>query len=321
MNILYIHGFGSRVDPASTKYQALSQLGKVTAIAPDYSLPYTQNMRLIQQAALGMDLLVGTSMGACMASRASKTFKIPFIGINPVLLPGRTLTKYIGTHQDYYGKTYTLTTDVAASYPVFLISRRGLVLLDLGDDIIDATETFSCISEKMSVVTYAGGNHRFQHMEESIDLIARFFALVKQPDEGALVFHQELQVDHSVRKQPIVTYHNTEQSALHCPVCHQILCGQNSIDIQAELEEYHRCAHVKFIFIDDFDDPFDRGHYDYIHPTIREWLNFEHQSFTKQDDRAERNSELLLRCPLVNRIIVDKPKYPAPYYRVIFGVN
>ena len=37
MNILYIHGFGSKIDPNSDKQIALRKIANVTAYAPDYT--------------------------------------------------------------------------------------------------------------------------------------------------------------------------------------------------------------------------------------------------------------------------------------------
>jgi predicted esterase YcpF (UPF0227 family) len=120
MKILYVHGFGSRVDPESEKYKALSTLGDVSAVAPDYSLSFSENIERIRPLLIDKNLLVGTSMGGCMVSHLAEISKLPFVAINPVLFPRRTLMKYLGTRFDYYGNPYTLTEVTARSYPVFL---------------------------------------------------------------------------------------------------------------------------------------------------------------------------------------------------------
>lgn len=87
------------------------------------------------------------------------------------MAPSAIINKYIGSHLDYYGRPFTLTADTANGYPDFLPSERGIVLLDMGDELIESEATLAAIGDHMVVHTFAGGSHRFSHMEEALPLI------------------------------------------------------------------------------------------------------------------------------------------------------
>src|SRR5690606_16266988 len=156
--LLYIHGFGSKTDPSSDKQIALRRIAEVSAFAPDYAQPYAQVLEGVSPLLEDVDLLIGTSMGGFLVSRLSELTGKPFVAINPVMSPLPTLSKYLGTHEDYYGRTYTMTPDIAASYPDFLPSDKGLVLLDMEDELIDSRATQRLLAPRMSVHTFEGGS-------------------------------------------------------------------------------------------------------------------------------------------------------------------
>jgi len=174
LNILYIHGFGSRVDVNSDKYAALRTFGQVSAFAPDYTRGYPTVMADVQSYLKGIDLLVGTSMGGFLVSRLSADIGKPYVAINPVMDVAATLNKHLGTHQDHFGRPFTLTDQVVSSYPGFLPSRHGMVLLDMADEVLDSAATYESLHQQMTVHVFEGGNHRFMHMLESLPLIGGF---------------------------------------------------------------------------------------------------------------------------------------------------
>lgn len=174
LNILYIHGFGSKVDPSGDKQIALRKIANVAAFAPDYTRGYQQVMADLKAYLSGVDLLIGTSMGGFLVSHLAKATDLPFIAINPVIQTKATLSKFLGAHIDYYGRAFTLTPETIDSYPDFLISERALVLLDMGDELLDSMTTLDAIGHKMRVHTFAGGTHRFAHMKEALPIIKDF---------------------------------------------------------------------------------------------------------------------------------------------------
>lgn len=175
LNILYIHGFGSKVDPSSDKRIALDKIAQVEAVAPDYVTSYEDVLATVQPYLDKADLMLGTSMGGFLVSRLCELTGKPFVAINPVLSTQATLSKYIGTHQDHTGRTFTLSEQIASTYPDFLPSADlGMVLLDMGDELIDSEITKTVLEPLMPVHAFAGGSHRFSHMEEALPLIQGF---------------------------------------------------------------------------------------------------------------------------------------------------
>jgi predicted esterase YcpF (UPF0227 family) len=179
MKILYIHGFGSDFDPTGRKLSALSTIGEVAGINLDYTDPqcvFTSLNHFI--TADDFDVIVGTSLGGYLAGVLGTRREIPFVSINPAIDPHITLRKYLGTHLGYTGKEYTLTEEVVRAYAedkfeAIAPKGRGLVLLDMGDDVLDSTETLARLSPSIQVVTFPGGSHRFDHIMESLDLIKK----------------------------------------------------------------------------------------------------------------------------------------------------
>lgn len=178
INILYVHGFGSQVDPNSDKRIALAKVADVAAVAPDYTTPYDAVMRKVQPYLAGVDLLLGTSMGGFLVTRLAENTGIPFVAINPVLQTRKTLSKYIGTHQYHTGRTFSLSKETVGTYPDFLpCAGKGMVLLDMGDELLDSQETKVVLEPLMTVHTFAGGSHRFSHMDEALPLIKSFITV------------------------------------------------------------------------------------------------------------------------------------------------
>jgi len=179
MNILYIHGFGSRFDPASEKVQILGELGTVYGVDLDYSQPFSELYAIVEQAILDneIDLLVGTSMGGWTVAEIGTDCAIPFVAINPARNPRVALRRYLGTHTDYTGREYTLTEDVLTDYSPFPLieGARGIVLLDSGDEVIDSSLTHRTVRDAYPTFVFEGGNHRFEHMAESLHLIRIHF--------------------------------------------------------------------------------------------------------------------------------------------------
>ena len=177
MNILYLHGWGSSFDAQSDKVLALSKLGQVHGV----DLDYTQGSAAVLEVATGcvakhdIDLVVGTSMGGWLASHVGSKLGIPFVMVNPCLDPQNKLSKYLGIHIDHNGHEYTFTQQMLDTYTDYASDGCGLVLLDMGDDVINSHETFDAVHGQYQIGTFLGGSHRFEHMAQSLDAISGFF--------------------------------------------------------------------------------------------------------------------------------------------------
>jgi uncharacterized protein len=173
MKILYVHGFGSKFDPSNEKVVALSQLGEVIGVDVDYTSGYGAARLTVVEAAADaeVDLIVGTSLGGYMAAQVGSAYGVPFVAINPAIAPAETMLKYVGSGVDFAGRTYTLTEEVADSYPDIVTHGAGLVLLDEDDEVLPSKITRAFLGAAFRVVMFPGGNHRFAHIAESLPLI------------------------------------------------------------------------------------------------------------------------------------------------------
>lgn len=190
MNILYLHGFNSYFSLESEKLQ---ELKKITNRITGFSIRYENSFSEIVDSVCSfieqdnekcgegskIDLLVGTSLGGWLASHVSKRTKIPAVLINPSTNPAETLKKYIGENVTYDGRKYILLQNNISEFPPIEtdLNNNGLCLLDRGDEVTDANVTYELLNPYYTMVTYQGGDHRFQHMKDSLRIIELFYEL------------------------------------------------------------------------------------------------------------------------------------------------
>jgi len=181
MNYVYLHGFNSAYDPNSGKVQALSSLGNVRGVTYNSFGTYEEIVEEISaQVDLSDDLVfVGTSLGGFWAAEMGSCFGVPSVIINPCTDPANMLQKYVGLASTNYinGDVNTLNSKSANSYPSSGISRAGhylpLVLLDMGDEVIDSFQTRKDL-EAFPMACWEGGSHRFEHNNEALDNIQNY---------------------------------------------------------------------------------------------------------------------------------------------------
>jgi predicted esterase YcpF (UPF0227 family) len=178
VNILYVHGFGSKFDFDSEKVQTLQELGNVYGVNIDYTQPLSKTLAVCKHAIneYEIDLIVGTSMGGYTATMLGQMTNIPFVSINPARNPPVMLRKYLGTNVDHYGREYTMTEETLETYTEFpdQVSVNGLVLLDEDDELIDSGLTMRLLRNNYRVFMFPGGNHRFAHMKDALPMIEHY---------------------------------------------------------------------------------------------------------------------------------------------------
>ena len=179
LKYVYIHGFNSAYDPASVKVQALQQIGEVTGVTYNSFNTYPSIFDdLLAQIPQRDVVLVGTSLGGFWAAEMARHLGLLSVIINPAIEPRVSLRKYVGQSLMNYvtGATSMLTMDVVESYQVAITRATTflpLVLLDMGDEIIDAHATHSAL-EGFPMICWDVGSHRFEHMDEAIQHIAAY---------------------------------------------------------------------------------------------------------------------------------------------------
>jgi predicted esterase YcpF (UPF0227 family) len=177
MNILYVHGFGSSYNPTHEKIQYLETLGTVVGVNVDYCkgfhAVYDKVLDVVKDKSI--DLIVGTSMGGYIAAIVGAKAGIPFVSINPATSPGTSLQRWVGNFVDYNGNHHCLTEGAVHTYPDIATDGHGLVLLDRGDEVINANETAAALDAHYTVYAFLGGSHRFKHMQQAMPIITEFY--------------------------------------------------------------------------------------------------------------------------------------------------
>jgi uncharacterized protein len=173
VGILYCHGWGSRFDPSKNKIRALAKMRPVDGVTVDYTMhpqvvfdKYATRLKLHPEA-----MVVGTSLGGFYAAWLGAEFDRPFIAINPAIAPSTTLRAYVGHGVNHVGELFELTQDCVKAYNAlsFRLDGQGTIVLDMGDEILDAPATLDFVRGRLPVVMFDGGSHPFDHMAELIE--------------------------------------------------------------------------------------------------------------------------------------------------------
>ena len=183
MKIAYIHGFNCAAK-MSEKTGILNQLGNLCLFEyenEDYPMDiYRSLQEQIQN--FEPDIIVGTSLGGYWAGRMAYANGLMAVMINPSVEPHQGLLELVGDHVNYVNaKEYTLTQDVVESYDSLTqYDPFGVVLLDQNDEIINAETTKEQLEDMFSIVTFEGGCHQFDHMEQSLPIIEKAYNTYKR---------------------------------------------------------------------------------------------------------------------------------------------
>ena len=198
--LIYLHGFNSAsVDnegnliATKSKLQLLSQFCKqhnYIFVAPN--LDYRDPLGVVEQltdlaeelnvhASFSDTTFIGTSLGGFMAEIMAMKTLTSAIMINPAINPSQSLMRSIGKCQNYVtGEEYRWTQENCDAFKVLERESTGYccdgiprtVLLDVGDEILDARKTIKKYEDKVALHVFEGGSHRFDHMEEAMPAIS-----------------------------------------------------------------------------------------------------------------------------------------------------
>ncbi len=177
--ILYIHGFASCGDSNKTR---LLKKHFDNVISPDIPVDPDEAISFLQKLIVDneVSLLIGSSLGGYYAAYLAEKFQIKTILLNPSTQPFLTLAPYIGENTFYCsGKSFEWTrTDInkLMSYAISKNSIKApvLVLLQKGDEVLDYTKAEE-VFEEYQMIVQEGGNHRFENLDEYIELVSEFY--------------------------------------------------------------------------------------------------------------------------------------------------
>lgn len=178
--ILYIHGFASCGDSNKTRLLKANfdnVLSPNVPVDPDEAISFLQKMIVDND----VSLIIGSSLGGYYAAYLAEKFEIKAVLINPSTQPFLTLAPYIGTNTFFCsGEAFEWKKEHMAKLFSYAISKNSiqtplLVLLQKGDEVLDYTKAAE-VFEDYQVVVQEGGNHRFENLDEYIELIRNFIA-------------------------------------------------------------------------------------------------------------------------------------------------
>lgn len=176
--ILFIHGFGSSGFSAKAavmkkhfKRCFSPSLHPVPALAID-------TLAHVIHALDDKPLLVGSSLGGYYALYLSSRFGYPAVLINPAIAPDVTLADRVGLNANFYdGAKFEWTRAHIDSLLDFrwehIDESRLLLLVQMGDELLDHTQTLSAFPGAEKIVE-PGGSHEFDGFERMVDPIQTF---------------------------------------------------------------------------------------------------------------------------------------------------
>jgi predicted esterase YcpF (UPF0227 family) len=184
-----LHGFASAT-PNETSAFFAANFPNDTIVNLNYSFdPKLAENELVEQVLKQTSIpchtihdtewtFVGGSLGGFMAQWLAMAFAGKAIVINPAVIPYEDLTRFLGVNTNYKtGEEFELTMEQIERFKDFAVDPGRvptLVLLDMGDELLDSAETVKHFDGKAKIVTFEGGTHRFNHLPESLEAIKEF---------------------------------------------------------------------------------------------------------------------------------------------------
>lgn len=194
--IIYLHGFNSTGNSAKGKILQAALGSKISFYTPTYHYEPEQAITglktyihevLKQHSENEPRMIIGSSLGGFYAQYLARQFRgFKAVLINPALGPVSTLQKYLGINENFYtGEKYILQQchlDQLKQYLVESPCNKNskiiptLVLLDQADEIIDYHFAYENYIPCSRVILFPGGDHQFQHLNEAIPVIKKFYS-------------------------------------------------------------------------------------------------------------------------------------------------
>ncbi len=187
--LVYLHGFAS--SGQSLKARRLGEwLAPLPVLAPTYPPAppragaflhkYIQN-QLTERRPERL-LLVGSSLGGYYGAWLAREFGCGLVLINPALDPVGVLRPLLGENRIYCSgeRFYFGPEDLqalarfACAEPCVGAGPR-LLLVDLGDEVIDPQLAMTRYRECARCLAFDGGDHGFAHLRESLDAIVETY--------------------------------------------------------------------------------------------------------------------------------------------------
>lgn len=196
--IIYLHGFNSAsLDVNGKLLVGKEKLAVMQAFCADHNIvfdtpnvDYRNFQNIVEDLLFGWNqyldqgrevVFMGSSMGGFASEYLAMKTGCKAVMINPAINPSKLLPQFIGVTENFEtGQPYDWTQAHCDQYQRYeqeladcKQSLDRTVLLDLGDELLDAEKTLAKYRSIANVATFAGGSHGFDHMREALPVVAR----------------------------------------------------------------------------------------------------------------------------------------------------
>ena len=186
--IIYLHGFNSAFDDASTKVLQLRSLPSIARVVginfnyhhPDLLSRLDDFVLAETSTSAGEALVAGTSLGGFFARYIASRFNKRVIAINPSLTPWTTLARAIGVEHTNFktGEKYTVTREWVESLQSFRVEKLSvpaLTVIASDDELLHFTQEMIEHLKTESEVVMTVGGHRLETLPPTVmEAIATF---------------------------------------------------------------------------------------------------------------------------------------------------
>lgn len=182
--VIYIHGFGSSGEGSKAKVfrEYFKSLGE-PFIAPSLSYVPRLAIKTLEELieSYGENVsLIGSSLGGFYAIYLARKYGLKAVLINPSVYPYITLSRVVGSAQNYYdGSSFEWRDshiEMLKSYDTKVEDQdRFLLLVQKGDEVLDYKEAVEKLPDA-DLVIEEGGNHSFDGIERYLEKIKNFLS-------------------------------------------------------------------------------------------------------------------------------------------------
>lgn len=124
-------------------------------------------------------IFMGSSMGGFTSEYLAMKTGCKAIMINPALVPSVLLPQFIGVTENYEtGQPYQWQQNNCDQFIKYEQELRTLsqpidrtILLDMADELLNSETTVSVYKDKANIVTFSGGSHSFEHINQALPVI------------------------------------------------------------------------------------------------------------------------------------------------------
>jgi len=124
-------------------------------------------------------VFMGSSMGGFASEYLAMKTGSKAIMVNPAIMPSELLPQFIGVTENFEtGLAYSWAQNHCDQYTEYEkeLASSGhpierTIFLDMADELIDSKATQLKYKEIANIVTYEGGSHSFEHMQQALPIV------------------------------------------------------------------------------------------------------------------------------------------------------